>query len=124
MGHPVFEVGPAERDGGGEDRDLEHDVIEPMTRERGVWPLHRFILQVVAPSFLSSSSMPMAASSSRRRSASLKFLALRAALRASTISSIFLVSSASDSLNGSKSTFRFAPTTGLMPILLKFSVSS
>src|SRR5215471_13678239 len=88
MGHPVFEIGPAEQDGGGEDRDLEHDVVEPMTRERGVGTLHRFTLQAVVPSFLSSSSMPMAASSSRMRSASLKFFALRAALRSAIRRSI------------------------------------
>src|ERR1700722_14421512 len=44
--------------------------------------LHRFTFQVVAPSLRSSSSIAMAASSSRMRSASLKSRALRAELRA------------------------------------------
>ena len=51
----------------------------------------------VVPSFLSSSSMPMAVSSSRMRSASLKFLAFRAALRAS-INSVMRPTSAMTSL--------------------------
>src|SRR5262249_2788190 len=49
---------------------------------------HGFIFHTVVPSFLSSSSTPIAFSSSRLRSASLKFLALRAAFRASTFASI------------------------------------
>src|SRR5262249_51234330 len=44
---------------------------------------HRDTFQVVVPSLWSSSSTPIALSSSRTRSASLKFFALRAALRAS-----------------------------------------
>src|SRR5690349_17874493 len=81
MGHPILEIGPAEQDRGDEHHDLEHDVVEPMPRERGVGTLHRFSLQAVVPSFLSSSSTPRPVSSSRMRSASLKFLVLRAALR-------------------------------------------
>src|SRR5882724_6092283 len=84
MGHPIREVGQGEPDGGCDHRDLEHDVIKPMTGKRGVRALHRFTLQVVVPSFLSSSSIPMATSSSRMRSDSLKLFALRAALRAAT----------------------------------------
>ena len=49
-------------------------------------PSSRSTFQVVVPSFLSSSSTPIALSSSRMRSDSLKFFALRAALRASIAS--------------------------------------
>src|SRR5499433_558060 len=83
MGHPILEIDQAERDGGGDHRDLDHDVVEPVTREWGVGTFDRFTLPVVVPSFLSSSSTPSAAISSRMRSAALKFLALRAACRAS-----------------------------------------
>src|SRR5271166_2561039 len=76
-------------------RIFEHDVIQPMPRERRVGPLnlgpgrgfrsvllaHRATSQVV-PSLESLSTIPIAPSSSRIRSASLKFLAVRAALRA------------------------------------------
>src|SRR5207245_6717352 len=50
---------------------------------------HRATFQVVVPSLRSSSSMPIALSSSRIRSASLKFFAFRAALRSSMSFSIF-----------------------------------
>src|SRR5262249_47574060 len=49
---------------------------------------HRRSLHLVLPSLLSSTSMPILSSSPRIRSASLKFLALRAALRASIKSTI------------------------------------
>src|ERR1043166_3326450 len=80
MGHPVFEAGPAERDGRREDHDLALDVIAPVTPERGVGMLHRLTSHVV-PSLESFSTIPWAASSSRMRSDSLKSFALRAALR-------------------------------------------
>src|ERR1700693_1303941 len=82
MGHPIAVVPQRQRDAAGNDHDLEHDVIEPVTGKRGVGTFHRFTLHVVVPFLRSSSSMPWAASSSRTRSASLKSLALRAALRA------------------------------------------
>src|SRR5262245_56464290 len=53
-------------------------------RELRLYARHHCVtFQVVVPSLWSSSSTPIALSSSRRRSASLKFFALRAALRAS-----------------------------------------
>src|SRR5271165_4881509 len=76
-------------------RVFEHDVVQPMSRERRVGPAHhgtgrgfwsvllahRATSQVVPP-LESLSTIPIAPSSSRIRSASLKFLAVRAALRA------------------------------------------
>src|SRR6185437_7551882 len=56
---------------------------------------HRATFQLVLPSFVSSSSTPIDLSSSRMRSASLKFLAARAALRAA-IELMTLASSTTD----------------------------
>src|SRR5262249_5009224 len=83
------------RDAGAEDLGDERRVRRqerPQRKLRLYARHHRFTFQVVVPSLWSSSSMSIALSSSRMRSASLKFFALRAALRAST-SALILLSS-------------------------------
>src|SRR5713101_7843381 len=68
-------------------RIFEHDVIQPMSRERRVGPVNHeallFIFQLVVPSLWSSISTPMLASSLRMVSACLKFLVFRACALAS-----------------------------------------
>src|SRR5262249_25709873 len=83
------------RDAGAEDFRQQRRVRRQERPQRKLWLCarhHRFTFQVVAPSLWSSSSMSIALSSSRMRSASLKFFALLAALRPS-ISALILLSS-------------------------------
>src|SRR5690242_11629842 len=74
-------------DGADDDGPFDEDVVAPVLRERRVGAGHRAISQVV-PSLESLMTTPIAASSSRMRSDSLKSLRARAAVRASIIASI------------------------------------
>src|SRR6266581_5793704 len=68
-------------DGANDDGPFDEDVVAPVFRERRVGAGHRAISQVV-PSLESLMTTPIAASSSRMRSDSLKSLRARAAVRA------------------------------------------
>src|SRR4051795_11395004 len=74
-------------DGACDDGPLDEDVVAPVSRERRVGPCHRAISQVV-PSLESLMTTPIAASSSRIRSDSLKSLRARAAVRSEISPSI------------------------------------
>src|SRR5438094_1907921 len=75
---------------------------------------HRFNSQVV-PSFESFSTTPMAASSSRMRSDSLKFFALRAAMRSETKYLIRISRSFAACVNGTTVTLPSAATSAPRP---------
>src|SRR6266571_9293242 len=70
-----------QHDGRDNDRPFDEDVIAPVLWERRIRLLHRAISQVV-PSLESLMTTPIAASSSRMRSDSLKSFRARAAVRA------------------------------------------
>src|SRR5438093_8933587 len=74
-----------QQDRGSDQRPFDEDVIAPVFWERRIGFRHRAISQVVtgfpSASLLSFRTMPMAASSSRIRSDSLKSLRARAAVR-------------------------------------------
>src|SRR3954451_24334178 len=70
-----------EHDGGDDHGPFDEDVVAPVFRERSVGAGHSAISQVV-PSLESLMTTPIAASSSRMRSDSLKSLRARAAVRA------------------------------------------
>src|ERR1700682_2286498 len=70
-----------EHDCGRDDRPFDGDVIAPLPGKRRAGPGHRAISQVV-PSLESLMTTPIAASSSRIRSDSLKSFLARAAVRA------------------------------------------
>src|SRR6476660_1664558 len=67
-------------DGANDDGPFDEDVVAPVLRERRVGAGHRAISQVV-PSVESLMTTPIAASSARIRSDSLKSLRARAAVR-------------------------------------------
>src|SRR5450631_2877536 len=67
-------------DGANDDGPFDEDVVAPVFRERRVGLCHRAISQVV-PSLESLMTTPIAASSSRMRSDSLKSLRARASAR-------------------------------------------
>src|SRR5437667_2766360 len=69
-----------QHDGRDNDRPFDEDVIAPVLWERRIRLLHRAISQVV-PSLESLMTTPIAASSSRMRSDSLKSFRARAAVR-------------------------------------------
>src|SRR5947209_4048153 len=66
--------------GADDDGPFDEDVVAPVFRERRIGAGHRAISQVV-PSLESLMTTPIAASSSRMRSDSLKSLRARAAVR-------------------------------------------
>src|SRR6266568_7214330 len=75
-----------QRNGAGNQQDLQRDIIQPMLRERRVGLFHHATSQVVtglpSASLPSFSTTPIATSSSRMRSDSAKSLRARAAARA------------------------------------------
>src|SRR3954471_1194585 len=77
-------------DGGNDDGPFDEDVVAPVFRERRVGFGHRAISHVV-PSLESLMTTPIAASSSRIRSDSLKSFRARAAARTSSRPSTLVV---------------------------------
>src|SRR4051812_21436913 len=77
--------------GGNDDGPFDEDVVAPVFRERRVGTGHRAISQVV-PSLESLMTIPIAVSSSRMRSDSLKSLRARAAVRDSMRALTFISS--------------------------------
>src|ERR1700726_5009698 len=87
MGSKYSEQFWGQHDRGRDHDPFQNDVIAPVFRKRRVGLAHRAISQVV-PSLESLITTPIAASSSRMRSDSLKSLRARAAARSEIRSSI------------------------------------
>src|SRR6188768_2070686 len=91
IGSKHSEQSEGEYDRGDDHRPFDEDVIAPVLWERRVGFRHRAISHVV-PSLESLITTPIAASSSRMRSDSLKSLRARAAVRFEIKSSICFIS--------------------------------